>query len=75
METTTQEQSTTPAIEIIGLNKWFDDFHVLKDVELSVKEKEIIVICGPSGSGKSTFIRCINHLENYQELAGLTPNR
>ncbi len=55
------------AVEISGLNKWFDEFHVLKDIELSVSEKEIIVICGPSGSGKSTFIRCINHLETYQE--------
>ena len=50
------------AIEITGLNKWFGELHVLKDVSLSVSEKEIIVICGPSGSGKSTFIRCINHL-------------
>ncbi|MCG8335060.1 MAG: amino acid ABC transporter ATP-binding protein [Proteobacteria bacterium] len=59
--------SATPAIEVRGLNKWFDDFHVLKDIELTVSEKEIIVVCGPSGSGKSTFIRCINHLESYQE--------
>lgn len=57
----------TIAIDIDGLNKWFDEFHVLKDVALSVAEKEIIVICGPSGSGKSTFIRCINQLEAYQE--------
>ena len=56
-----------PAIEVTGLNKWFDDFHVLKDIDITVEEKEIIVICGPSGSGKSTFIRCINHLETYQE--------
>lgn len=55
------------AIDISGLNKWYDEFHVLKDVTLSVSEKEIIVICGPSGSGKSTFIRCINRLEKYQE--------
>jgi general L-amino acid transport system ATP-binding protein len=55
------------AIEISDLNKWYDEFHVLKDVSLSVHEKEIIVICGPSGSGKSTFIRCINLLEQYQE--------
>jgi len=60
-------KSTKPAIEISGMNKWFDEFHVLKDISLSVAEKEIIVICGPSGSGKSTFIRCINHLETYQE--------
>ena len=55
------------AIEVKGINKWFDKLHVLKDVELSVRKKEIIVVCGPSGSGKSTFIRCINHLESYQE--------
>lgn len=55
------------AIEINGLNKWFDDFHVLKDISLTVQEKEIIVVCGPSGSGKSTLIRCINHLEKHQE--------
>lgn len=55
------------AIEISGLNKWFDDFHVLKDISLSVTEKEIIVVCGPSGSGKSTLIRCINQLEKHQE--------
>ena len=67
MTLTKQTASTIPAIEISGLNKWFADFHVLKDIELSVTEGEIIVICGPSGSGKSTFIRCINHLENYQE--------
>ena len=59
--------SVRTAIEISGLNKWFDEFHVLKDIALTVPEKEIIVICGPSGSGKSTFIRCINHLETYQE--------
>ena len=56
-----------PVVEINGLNKWFDEFHVLKDITLSVAEKEIIVVCGPSGSGKSTLIRCINHLEPYQE--------
>ena len=61
------EESAGAAITVSGLNKWFDDFHVLKDISLSVAEKEIIVICGPSGSGKSTFIRCINHLEEYQE--------
>ena len=61
------QESPRTAIEIIGLNKWFDDFHVLKDISISVLEKEIIVVCGPSGSGKSTFIRCINHLEQYQE--------
>ncbi len=60
-------KSQRPAVEIKGLNKWYDDFHVLKEISISVLEKEIIVICGPSGSGKSTFIRCINQLEQYQE--------
>ncbi|MEM7742679.1 MAG: amino acid ABC transporter ATP-binding protein [Pseudomonadota bacterium] len=55
------------AIEIVGLNKWFGTFHVLKDIDLAVAEGERIVICGPSGSGKSTLIRCINHLEAHQE--------
>ncbi|MFZ2040108.1 MAG: amino acid ABC transporter ATP-binding protein [Desulfobacterales bacterium] len=53
-------------IEIKNLHKWFGDFHVLKDVNLSVRKKERIVICGPSGSGKSTLIRCINRLEEHQ---------
>jgi general L-amino acid transport system ATP-binding protein len=54
-------------IEIKNLNKWYGDFHVLKDINLNVKEGEIIVICGPSGSGKSTVTRCINYLEQFQE--------
>jgi len=54
-------------IEIKGLNKWYGDFHALKDVDLNVKEGEIIVVCGPSGSGKSTLIRCVNFLEKFQE--------
>lgn len=53
-------------IEIIGLHKWFGDFHVLKDINLTVNRGERIVICGPSGSGKSTLIRCINRLEEHQ---------
>ena len=53
-------------IEINGLHKWFDDFHVLKDINLTVNRGERIVICGPSGSGKSTLIRCINRLEEHQ---------
>ncbi len=56
----------TPVIEIAGLNKWFGDFHVLRDIELDVWKGERIVICGPSGSGKSTLIRCINRLEEHQ---------
>ncbi len=54
-------------IEIKNLNKWYGDFHVLKEVNLTVKKGEIIVVCGPSGSGKSTLIRCINYLEQFQE--------
>ncbi|HBJ28961.1 amino acid ABC transporter ATP-binding protein, partial [Cobetia sp.] len=54
-------------IELKGLNKWYGDFHVLRDINLSVRKGERIVICGPSGSGKSTMIRCINHLEEHQE--------
>ena len=54
-------------IEITGLNKWFGPFHVLKDVNLTVRDREIYVVCGPSGSGKSTLIRCINQLEHHQE--------
>ena len=50
-------------IEIIGMHKWFGEFHVLKDINLRVARKERIVICGPSGSGKSTLIRCVNRLE------------
>ena len=48
-------------------NKWFDDFHVLKDINLDVNSKQKIVVCGPSGSGKSTLIRCINRLEEHQK--------
>jgi general L-amino acid transport system ATP-binding protein len=48
------------------MHKWFGDFHVLKDINLTVHRGERIVICGPSGSGKSTLIRCINHLEEHQ---------
>ncbi|MBE0490885.1 MAG: amino acid ABC transporter ATP-binding protein [Sulfurospirillum sp.] len=54
-------------VEIKNLNKWYGEFHVLKDINLSVKKGEIIVVCGPSGSGKSTLIRCINYLEKFQE--------
>ena len=54
------------AIEMIGVNKWYGHFHVLRDINLSVGQGERIVICGPSGSGKSTLIRCINRLEEHQ---------
>jgi general L-amino acid transport system ATP-binding protein len=56
-----------PAVEIVGLNKWYGDFHVMRDIDLIVAKGERIVICGPSGSGKSTLIRCINALENHQQ--------
>ncbi len=54
------------AIEFIKVNKWFDDFRVLKDIDLAINEQEKVVICGPSGSGKSTLIRLINRLEEHQ---------
>ncbi|NGX94394.1 MAG: amino acid ABC transporter ATP-binding protein [Candidatus Afipia apatlaquensis] len=54
-------------VNISGLNKWFGDFHVLRDIDMAVGRGERIVICGPSGSGKSTLIRCINALEEFQE--------
>jgi len=54
-------------IEIDNLNKWYGDFHVLKDININVGKGEIVVVAGPSGSGKSTLIRCINRLEEYQE--------
>ena len=56
----------TTAIELINVNKWFDKFHVLKDINLKVETGEKVVICGPSGSGKSTVVRCINKLEKHQ---------
>ena len=54
-------------IQMQSVNKWFDDFHVLKDINLDVASKQKIVVCGPSGSGKSTLIRCINRLEEHQK--------
>ncbi len=59
--------TSTPIIEFDKVNKWFGNFHVLRDIHLSVAKGERIVICGPSGSGKSTLIRCINRLEEHQE--------
>lgn len=56
-----------PIIAISGLNKWFGDFHVLKNINLEVGRGEKLVVCGPSGSGKSTLIRCINRLEVHQQ--------
>lgn len=63
---TTTAPSTGPAIQMIGMHKWYGDFHVLKDINLTVEKGERIVVCGPSGSGKSTMIRCINRLEEHQ---------
>ncbi|MEM9474018.1 MAG: amino acid ABC transporter ATP-binding protein [Pseudomonadota bacterium] len=54
------------AIELIAVNKWFGDFHALKDISLLVGSGDKVVICGPSGSGKSTVVRCINKLEEHQ---------
>ena len=56
-----------PAIEIVGVSKWFDDFQALTDVSLTTAFGEKVVICGPSGSGKSTLVRCVNRLEVHQE--------
>ena len=86
-ETTTQKTrehlvsaaSSKVIIEFENVNKWYSDFHVLKDINLRVHEGERIVICGPSGSGKSTLIRCINHLEVHQKgnivVDGITLNK
>jgi general L-amino acid transport system ATP-binding protein len=56
-----------PIIALRHVEKWFGDFHVLKDINLEVKKGERVVVCGPSGSGKSTMIRCINRLEEHQQ--------
>ena len=63
MSTTEQQR---PIIEFNGVNKWYGQFHVLRDIQLKVARGERIVICGPSGSGKSTLIRCVNRLEEHQ---------
>ena len=60
-------------IELKNVNKWFDKFQVLKDIDLEVAPQEKIVICGPSGSGKSSLIRCVNRLEVFQK-GSLTVN-
>ena len=60
-------QATEPIIEFSRVNKWYGEFHVLRDIDLAVARGERIVICGPSGSGKSTLIRCINRLEEHQQ--------
>jgi general L-amino acid transport system ATP-binding protein len=71
--------STEIIIDFNEVNKWYGDFHVLKDINLMVYKGERIVVCGPSGSGKSTLIRCINHLEEHQKgsivVDGITLNQ
>lgn len=57
---------SSSAVSITGMNKWFNKFQALADINLAVQYGERIVICGPSGSGKSTLIRCLNHLEVHQ---------
>jgi general L-amino acid transport system ATP-binding protein len=59
--------TANPIVTVTGLNKWYGEFHVLRDIDLDVGRGERIVICGPSGSGKSTLIRCMNALEEFQE--------
>ncbi len=66
-ETQAKQDDAREMINITDLNKWYGNFHVLKDINLRVKKGERIVICGPSGSGKSTLIRCINRLEEFQK--------
>ena len=61
--TTEEVAASAPIITMQNVHKWFGDFHVLRDIDLSVERGEKIVVCGPSGSGKSTLIRCINALE------------
>jgi len=64
---TKMQVSDEIAIQISDMNKWYGEFHVLRDISLTVNKGERIVICGPSGSGKSTLIRCINRLEEHQK--------
>ncbi len=67
MSQASKQSSAEPMILLQGVNKWYGQFHVLKDLNLSVQPGERIVLCGPSGSGKSTTIRCINRLEEHQQ--------
>lgn len=69
----TENNSQGLMIELKDMNKWYGEFHVLKNINLEVKKGEKIVICGPSGSGKSTMIRCINRLEEHQKAISLYP--
>ncbi len=71
--TVANQRSDEVIVEMRKVNKWFGEFHVLRDVDLTVKRGERYVVCGPSGSGKSTLIRCLNRLEEHQE-GGITVN-
>ncbi|MBL4740505.1 MAG: amino acid ABC transporter ATP-binding protein [Sneathiella sp.] len=62
-----KQADSNAAIQLVGMHKWYGDFHVLRDINLTVERGERIVVCGPSGSGKSTMIRCINRLEEHQQ--------
>ena len=66
-DTPSNKAKNRPIVEIVGMHKWFGDFHVLKDINLTIQKGERVIICGPSGSGKSTLIRCINRLEQHQQ--------
>mgnify|MGYP000488510539 CR=1 FL=1 len=66
-EVATSKVENENAIEVRQMHKWYGEFHVLKNINLTVKRGERIVICGPSGSGKSTMIRCMNRLEEHQQ--------
>ncbi|WP_263146527.1 amino acid ABC transporter ATP-binding protein [Pseudomonas sp. RIT-PI-AD] len=67
MNEASKQPSVEPIIQLQSVNKWYGQFHVLKDINLDVRPGERIVLCGPSGSGKSTTIRCINRLEEHQQ--------
>ncbi len=67
MEQRKNNSNNDICVDIKKLNKWYGNFHVLKDIDMQVNQGQKIVICGPSGSGKSTLIRCVNHLEEFQE--------
>src|SRR5690242_10283472 len=67
MDQTAPRNASDKIVDIVGLNKWYGAFHVLREIDIGVAKGERIVICGPSGSGKSTLIRCINALEEFQE--------
>jgi len=67
MDVRASDSAQESVVRLEGVNKWYGDFHALRDINLSVARGERIVVCGPSGSGKSTMIRCINRLEEHHE--------